>query len=151
MGPCLPDARTPCSMGDDRYVLRPVGVVESPLVDAASAPRQGDEGAPDAWLRLDETMLPAIRDLEVGEEVLVVTWLDRAARDVLAVHPRDDPDRPVRGVFSTRSADRPNPIGLHPVRIRAVEGSRVLVSCLDALDGTPVLDIKPVLGPVADR
>lgn len=138
-------------MGEAGYEVVPVGWVESPLVDRESAPKQGDEGAPEAWLAFREDVAAAVGDLAVGAEVLVVTWLDRARRDVLAVHPRDDLDRPVVGVFSTRSADRPNPIGLHRVRVLVIDGSRVRVSGLEALDGTPVLDVKPVLGPVSER
>jgi tRNA-Thr(GGU) m(6)t(6)A37 methyltransferase TsaA len=129
----------------------PVGWVESALVDPAAAPKQGDEGGPEAWLVFRPDIGPALRDLTVGAEVLVLTWLDRARRDVLLVHPRDDPAAPERGVFSTRSADRPNPIGLHPVRVLGVDGTRIRVSPLEAVHGTPVLDVKPVLGPVAGR
>ncbi len=127
------------------YVLRPVGRVESPLVDVERAPRQGDEGAPDAWLVFDPTRTDAVQGLEVGTEVLLLTWLDRARRGVLTVHPRGDTSRPRQGVFSTRSPDRPNPIGLHRVEILRIDGGRVLVSNLEAVDGTPVLDVKPVL------
>jgi tRNA-Thr(GGU) m(6)t(6)A37 methyltransferase TsaA len=133
------------------YVVRPIGWVESPLRDPGAAPKQGDEGAPDAWVRLEPAILDAARDLDVGSEVIVLTWLDRADRTVLSVHPRDDPSRPMRGVFSTRSADRPNPIGLHRVRILAVDGTRVRVGDLEAVDGTPVVDIKPVLGTADER
>ncbi|MGC5311704.1 tRNA (N6-threonylcarbamoyladenosine(37)-N6)-methyltransferase TrmO [Micromonospora zamorensis] len=136
---------------DDTYLLRPVGWVTSPLTDAASAPRQGDEGAPAAWLIFDARVERALRDLRVGAEVLVLTWLDRARRDVLAVHPRGDESRPETGVFSTRSPHRPNPIGLHRVRVLTVDGLRVQVADLEALDGTPVLDVKPVLGAVDER
>jgi tRNA-Thr(GGU) m(6)t(6)A37 methyltransferase TsaA len=129
----------------------PVGWVESPLVDPVAAPKQGDEGGPEAWLVFRPDVGSALRDLAVGAEILVLTWLDRARRDVLLVHPRDDPVAPERGVFSTRSADRPNPIGLHPVRVLGVDGTRVRVGPLEALHGTPVLDVKPVLGPVAGR
>jgi tRNA-Thr(GGU) m(6)t(6)A37 methyltransferase TsaA len=133
------------------YVVRPIGWVESPLVDRDVAPRQGDEGAPDAWVALDPAMQPAMRDLEVGSEVIVLTWLDRGDRDALVVHPRGEQDRAPLGVFSTRSQDRPNPIGLHAVQILAIDGTRIRVRNLEALDRTPVLDIKPVLGPVAER
>jgi tRNA-Thr(GGU) m(6)t(6)A37 methyltransferase TsaA len=127
--------------------LEPVGLVQSPLTDPADAPRQGFEGAPDAELVLDPNVLEALDGIEPGARVIVLTWLDRARRDVLRVHPRDDPSNPMRGVFSTRSADRPNPIGLHEVEVLAIEGNRVRVSGLEAVDGTPVLDLKPVLGP----
>jgi tRNA-Thr(GGU) m(6)t(6)A37 methyltransferase TsaA len=129
----------------------PVGWVESALVDPAAAPKQGDEGGPEAWLVFRPDIGSALRDLAVGAEILVLTWLDRARRDVLLVHPRDDPAVPERGVFSTRSADRPNPIGLHPVRVLGVDGTRIRVGPLEAVHGTPVLDVKPVLGPVAGR
>jgi tRNA-Thr(GGU) m(6)t(6)A37 methyltransferase TsaA len=130
---------------DDGYLVVPVGRVESPLTDPASAPKQGREGAPDAWLVLEPAVLEAARDLQVGDDILVLTWLDRAERDVLAVHPRDDRTRPQQGVFSSRSQDRPNPIGLHRVEIVAIDGARLKVRDLEALDGTPVLDIKPVI------
>lgn len=127
------------------FEVMAVGHVESPLTDLASAPRQADEGAPEAWLVFDPEMLPALADLRAGDEVLVLTWLDRARRDVLAVHPRGDPTRPIEGVFSTRSPHRPNPIGLHRIEIVAIDGPRLQVRSLEALDGTPILDVKPVL------
>src|SRR5689334_15727531 len=129
------------------FELRPIGVVQSQLSDPALAPRQGDEGGPEAILVLDEDMLEAARDLSPGSEVFVLTWLHLARRDVLSVHPRDNPATPLTGVFATRSQDRPNPIGLHRVTIVAVEGTRVRVRDLEAIDGTPVLDVKPVLRP----
>jgi tRNA-Thr(GGU) m(6)t(6)A37 methyltransferase TsaA len=133
------------------FIVQPIGYVESPLIDAATAPRQGDEGAPEAWLVFEPDVSEGLRDLRAGDDVLVLTWLDRARRDVLAVHPRDDPANPEQGVFSTRSADRPNPIGLHRVTIVEVDGLRFRVARLEALDGTPILDVKPVLGRVGDR
>ncbi|MEV4766273.1 tRNA (N6-threonylcarbamoyladenosine(37)-N6)-methyltransferase TrmO [Micromonospora chokoriensis] len=136
---------------DETYLLRPVGRVASPLTDAADAPRQGDEGAPPAWLVFDPQVGPALRDLRAGAELLVLTWLDRARRDVLVVHPRGDQSRPETGVFSTRSPHRPNPIGLHRVRVLGVDGLRVEVADLEALDGTPILDVKPVLGAAGER
>ena len=138
-------------MNDTGYTLRPVGSVESPLTDRDLAPRQGDEGAPQAWLVLDPSMRAAMDGLAVGAEVIVLTWLDRARRDVLRVRPRGDLSRPEQGVFSTRSPDRPNPIGLHRVQIVAIDGTRIAVRNLEALDQTPILDIKPVLGPVDQR
>ena len=138
-------------MTDGPYALQPIGVVESPLTDPGAAPKQGDEGSPDAWLVFEPQYSEGLRDLQPDSEVLVLTWLDRADRDVLAVHPRDDPANPELGVFSTRSADRPNPIGLHRVQIVAIEGTRVRVRNLEALDGTPVLDVKPVLDRRLDR
>jgi tRNA-Thr(GGU) m(6)t(6)A37 methyltransferase TsaA len=128
------------------YEIRPIGVVGSPLVDPASAPKQGVEGSPKAWLAFDPAMADGIRDLAVGDEVFVLTWLHLADRSVLAVHPRDDPRNPLTGVFSTRSSDRPNPIGLHRVRVLAIDGLRVRVADLEAVDGTPIVDVKPVLG-----
>ncbi len=136
---------------EPRFEVVPVGWVESPLTERAQAPRQGDEGAPPAWLAFEAAVAEAIRDIRPGTEVLVLTWLDRARRDVLVTRPRDDPDRPPLGVFSTRSPDRPNPIGLHRVQVVAVEGSRILVHGLEAIDGTPLVDVKPVLGGVAER
>jgi len=138
-------------MPETRYAIHPIGWVESPLVDRNAAPFQGDEGAPDAWVVLDPTMRPAVRDLEVGSEVIVLTWLDRADRETLVVHPRGDPNRSARGVFSTRSQDRPNPIGLHRVQVLAIDDTMIHVRHLEALDRTPVVDIKPVLGPVDER
>jgi tRNA-Thr(GGU) m(6)t(6)A37 methyltransferase TsaA len=138
-------------VAEDEYVVRPVGRVESPLTDPASAPRQGDEGAPDSMIVLDPAVAEAVRDVRAGAELLVLTWLDRASRDVLSVHPRSDPTRPATGVFSTRSPDRPNPIGLHRVTVLSVDGLRLRVGDLEALDGTPVLDLKPVLGDIAER
>ena len=125
--------------------LRAIGTVQSPLSDPALAPRQGDEGGPDALLVFDEDIVEAARDLRPGSEVFVLTWLHLARRDVLSVHPRDNQDNPLTGVFSTRSQDRPNPIGLHRVTVVAVEGTRVRVRDLEAIDGTPVVDVKPVL------
>ena len=125
--------------------LRPIGRVESPLTDPASAPCQGDEGAPEAWIAIEPAFAAALDGLAQGDEVIVLTWLDRADRDVLTVHPRGDTSRPQQGVFATRSPDRPNPIGLHRVRILAIEGGRLRVADLEAVDATPVLDIKPVL------
>src|SRR5215471_10823478 len=113
------------------YEVEPIGWVESPLTDRAQAPRQGDEGAPDAWLVFEPGVAEGLRDIAPGTEILVLTWLDRAARDVLVTRPRDDPARPLTGVFSTRSQDRPNPIGLHRVQIVAAEGLRILVRPLE--------------------
>ncbi len=130
----------------DGYELRAIGRVESTLRDRASAPKQGT-GAPDAWVEFDPRYAEGLGDVEVGVDVLLLTWFDRADRSVLATRPRDDPANPMTGVFSTRSPDRPNPIGLHRVRVLAVDGVRVRVGPLEALDGTPVVDLKPVLDP----
>jgi tRNA-Thr(GGU) m(6)t(6)A37 methyltransferase TsaA len=121
------------------------------LTDRTQAPKQGDEGAPDAWLVFDPAVSEGLRDLRVGTDVIVLTWLDRARRDVLRVHPRGDPRRPETGVFSTRSPDRPNPIGLHRVAILAIDGTRMRVRNLEALDGTPIVDVKPVLDAETER
>ena len=129
------------------FSLRPVGCVESILVSADDAPRQPDEGAPDAWLVFSADFAPALDGLSPGLTILLLTWLDRADRETLAVHPRSDPARPLTGVFATRSPDRPNPIGLHEVRILSIDGPRVHVHALEALDGTPILDVKPLLTP----
>lgn len=129
------------------FLLRPIGWVSSPLVDPAAAPKQGDEGSPEAWLLFDEAVREGLRDLRPRTDVVVLTWLHRARRDLLVVHPRDDPANAQQGVFTTRSADRPNPIGIHQVHIVAIDGTRILVRNLEAVDGTPVVDVKPVLGP----
>jgi tRNA-Thr(GGU) m(6)t(6)A37 methyltransferase TsaA len=139
------------SLSQQRYELQPIGWVESPLVDRAVAPRQGDEGAPDAWLTFDARFSEGLRDLQVGADVILLTWLDRAHRDVLVVHPRGDPANPLQGVFNTRSPDRPNPIGLHRVQILAIQGLRIRVRGLEALDQTPIVDLKPVLDPGCER
>jgi len=133
------------------YVLRPVGRVESTLTDPSDAPRQPDEGAPEAWLVFDDSVAPALEGLTPGTDMLLFTWLDRGDRETLAVHPRGDRSRPLTGVFATRAPDRPNPIGLHTVHVVAVEGNRVHVNHLEALDGTPILDVKPLLGPPPER
>jgi tRNA-Thr(GGU) m(6)t(6)A37 methyltransferase TsaA len=130
----------------DILELKPVGRVDSRLTDKADAPKQGDEGAPDAWLVFERDVLAALEGIRPGARLIVLTWLDRAQRDLLQVHPRDDIANPKQGVFNTRSADRPNPIGLHEVEVIAIEGERVHVRPLEALDGTPIVDVKPVLG-----
>ena len=130
-------------MGD--LELRPIGTVSSALTDPTAAPKQGHEGAPDAVLAIEPEFIEGLADLKPGDRVIVLTWLHRADRDTLAVHPRDDPANPITGVFSTRSADRPNPIGLHETEVLAVEGDRVTVRGLEAVDGTPVVDLKPVI------
>lgn len=127
------------------FELRAIGRVESSLTDPAAAPKQGHEGAPDAWLAIEPPVLAALEGIRPGSRLVVLTWFHRADRDVLRVHPRDDPANPMQGVFNTRSADRPNPIGLHEVEVLAVEGARLRVRPLEAVDGTPVVDLKPVL------
>lgn len=136
---------------DETFVAHPVGRVESTLTELGDAPRQGDEGAPAAVLVIEPDLGDALQGLEVGAHLVVLTWLHRADRGVLRVHPRDEAGRPLTGVFATRSPDRPNPIGLHRVTVLGIEGNRLRVSNLEAVHGTPVLDLKPVLGGVGER
>ena len=132
-------------MNQPRFEVTAIGRVESPLTDPASAPKQGDEGAPDAWLAFEPAVLEGLEGIRAGDEVIILTWLDRARRDVLRVHPRGDVARAQQGVFNTRSEHRPNPIGLHRVEILSIDGGRARVRNLEAVDGTPILDVKPVL------
>jgi tRNA-Thr(GGU) m(6)t(6)A37 methyltransferase TsaA len=132
-------------VADDDFVLKPIGVVRSPLRDRADAPRQANEGAPDAWIVLEPSFADALQGVGVGDELVILTWLHLADREILQVHPRDDETRPLTGVFATRSSDRPNPIGLHQVTVLGIDGLSVRVGQLEAIDGTPVVDIKPVL------
>ena len=132
-------------MPEADLTLRPIGRVESPLTEPSEAPKQGFEGGPDAGLVLEPSVLEALDGIQPGDRLIVLTWLDRADRATLKVHPRDDAANPLRGVFGTRSADRPNPIGLHEVEVLEIDGERVSVSDLEAVDGTPVLDLKPVI------
>ncbi|MFB7292991.1 tRNA (N6-threonylcarbamoyladenosine(37)-N6)-methyltransferase TrmO [Actinacidiphila glaucinigra] len=136
---------------ESEYVLRAVGYVESPLRSRDEAPKQGDEGSPEAWLVFEPGVARALRGLRAGMDVVVLTWLDRTRRDVLEVRPRGDRERPLTGVFATRSPDRPNPVGLHRVRVVEADGLRLRVRDLEALDGTPVLDVKLVLERPGDR
>jgi tRNA-Thr(GGU) m(6)t(6)A37 methyltransferase TsaA len=126
-------------------VLRPVGVISSVLMARSDAPKQGSEGAPDAWLEVEPWAAEGLLGLVEGDEVIVITWLHQARRDVFQVHPRSDKRNPLAGVFATRSPDRPNPLGLHPVVIRAIDGHRLLIGPIEAIDGTPVVDVKPML------
>ncbi|MFI5695055.1 tRNA (N6-threonylcarbamoyladenosine(37)-N6)-methyltransferase TrmO [Kribbella sp. NPDC051586] len=135
----------------EAFVMQPIARVESSLRELADAPRQGDEGAPDAWVVFDKSVREALADVKVGDEVILISWFDRADRAVQKVHPRSDPTRPPTGVFSTRSPDRPNPLGLHRVTVLAVDNLRLHVNNLEALHGTPIVDVKPVLGDVSDR
>ena len=127
------------------YSLRPVGFIRSELRDLKEAPRQGSEGAPDAWLDVDPAFARAVSSISAGDQLIVITWLDRGDRSVLETHPRNDPTIPLTGVFSTRSPDRPNPLGLHRVTVREVRGLRLQVGPIEAIDGTPVVDIKPAI------
>ena len=129
------------------FDIKPVGKVSSSLKTLDAAPRQADEGAPEAWLIFEPAAVEGLRNIEPGDELILITWLDRARRDVLSVHPRGDVSRPAEGVFSTRSPHRPNPLGLHEVTVTAIEGGRVRVRSLEAIDGTPIVDVKPVLSP----
>lgn len=138
-------------MSTDEHRIRPIGYVRSPLESRDQAPRQGNEGAPDAWLELDEAVVDGLDGIAAGQEIIVLTWLHQARRDVLKLHPRDDATLPLSGVFATRSPDRPNPIGLHRVRVLAVAHGRLEVGPLEAIDGTPIVDIKPVLPGVGDH
>jgi tRNA-Thr(GGU) m(6)t(6)A37 methyltransferase TsaA len=125
--------------------LRSIGTIRSALRDPADAPRQGSEGAPDAWLEVEPAFARALTGIAPGDDVLVITWLHRADRDVLETHPRNDPATPLTGVFATRSPDRPNPLGLHRVTVRDVAGTRLRIGPIEAIDGTPVVDVKAVL------
>jgi tRNA-Thr(GGU) m(6)t(6)A37 methyltransferase TsaA len=137
-------------MPPTEYPIYPVGVIHSPLKYRDDAPKQGSEGAPDAWLELDAALAPGLDGLTVGSEIIVITWLHQADRAILKVHPRDDTRNPLTGVFATRSSDRPNPLGLHRVTVLEIAGNRVKVGPIEAIDGTPVVDIKPVLVQSAD-
>jgi tRNA-Thr(GGU) m(6)t(6)A37 methyltransferase TsaA len=128
------------------FEMHPIGIVHSTLTDPATAPKQGDEESPQASLDIDPDYAPGLASLAVGDDLLVLTWLHLARRDVLSVHPRGNPDNPQRGVFNTRSPDRPNPIGLHRVQIVAIDGTRIRVRGLEAIDKTPIVDLKSVRG-----
>jgi tRNA-Thr(GGU) m(6)t(6)A37 methyltransferase TsaA len=132
-------------VADDAYVLKPVGVVRSPLLRREDAPRQGSEGAPDAVVVLEPSFADALQGIRVGDQLVLVTWLHEADRSIQQVHPRDEEWRPLTGVFATRSSDRPNPLGLHEVTVHGIDGLEVAVGPLEAIDGTPVVDVKPVL------
>jgi tRNA-Thr(GGU) m(6)t(6)A37 methyltransferase TsaA len=124
------------------YTLQPVGFIHSTLRTREEAPRQGPEGGPDAWLQIEPQFAEALHGLEVGHELIVITWLHEAKRDVLKNHPRSDPSRPLTGVFYTRSPARPNPLGLHPVTVREISGTRLRIGPIEVFDGTPVVDVK---------
>jgi tRNA-Thr(GGU) m(6)t(6)A37 methyltransferase TsaA len=135
------------SDGDDRFQLRPIGYVQSSLRTRAQAPLQGAEGAPEATLQFAPELVVGTTDLRPGQELLVLTWLHLADRTTVRVHPRGNPLNEEEGVFSTRSPDRPNPIGVHRVTVVAIDGGSVRVQNLEAIDGTPIVDVKPVLDP----
>lgn len=129
----------------EEYRLHPVGYIRSTLRAVDEAPRQGAEGAPDAWLEIDGAFARALHGIEAGDDLIVITWLHRANRETLEVHPRDDPRNPITGVFATRSQDRPNPLGLHRVTVREIAGARLRIGPIEVIDGTPVVDVKAVL------
>ena len=130
--------------------LRPIGVIRSKIKNRSEAPMQGSEGAPDAWLEVSSFAAQGLDGLQVGDDIVVITWLHRARRDVLKVHPRSDRSRPLTGVFATRSPDRPNPLGLHRVTVRRIMKNRLRIGPIEAIDGTPVIDIKPMLSNSQD-
>ena len=134
-------------MKKQKAELHAVGVIRSQITNRSQAPRQGSEGAPDVWLEIDKATAEALHGLAAGDEIIIITWLHKARRNVLKVHPRSDPRRPLAGVLATRSPDRPNPLGLHHVTIRKITGTRLRVGPMEAIDGTPVVDIKPILCP----
>lgn len=138
------------AMPESDYVLSPLGFLHSPLKQPEEAPRQGCEGAPDAWLEVHAAVAEGLEGIAVGDEIIVITWLHKAQRAILKVHPRGDETIPLAGVFATRSPDRPNPLGLHRVTVLEITGRRVKVGPIEAIDGTPIVDIKPVLSPSAD-
>jgi tRNA-Thr(GGU) m(6)t(6)A37 methyltransferase TsaA len=131
----------------NQFSVRPIGHIRSTLRSVSAAPRQGAEGAPDAWLEVDDKFVRALRGLAAGDDILIITWLHRARRDVLEVHPRNEPSNPLAGVFVTRSPHRPNPIGLHRVTVHDIDGTRLRIGPIEAIDGTPVIDVKAVLDP----
>lgn len=135
---------------ESHYELHPIGIVRSPLTDLEDAPKQGDEGAPEAWLEIMDFVAPGLAGLAVGDQLVVLTWLHKAQRDALQVHPRGNPEAPLTGVFTTRSPNRPNPLGLHQVTLLEIAGQRLRVAPLEAIDGTPIVDIKSVLTPIID-
>ena len=136
-------------MLENQYVLYPIGFLQSPLKELGDAPNQGREGAPDAWLEVNAKVSAGLEGIAVGDELIVITWLHLAQRDILKTHPRGDETMPLAGVFATRSPDRPNPLGLHRVTVLSIAGKRVQVGPIEAIDGTPVVDIKPVLSQSA--
>lgn len=138
-------ARSKSSAGRNRLELKPIGVIRSVLKERSKAPKQGSEGAPDAWIEVYPGVTHAMDGLAFGDEIIILTWFHRAHREVLKVHPRSDPERRLTGVFATRSPDRPNPIGLHEVTVRKVAKNRLRVGPIEAIDGTPVIDIKPIV------
>jgi tRNA-Thr(GGU) m(6)t(6)A37 methyltransferase TsaA len=138
-------------MDKTTFTITPIGILHSELVNRDEAPRQGYEGAPDAWIELSPSVADGLLGMKPGDEIIVITWLDRSQRDTLQVHPERRPDNPLTGVFATRSPDRPNPIGLHRVNVLEISGLRLKVGPIEAVDGTPVIDMKAVLSRSDDR
>jgi tRNA-Thr(GGU) m(6)t(6)A37 methyltransferase TsaA len=134
----------------NNFYLQPVGFIQSTIISREQAPRQGYEGAPDAWIVIENNVIEALHGLAVGDDIILITWFHKSKRDVLQVHPRGDINNPITGVFATRSPDRPNPLGLHRVTILEIKGNKLKVGPLEAIDGTPVVDIKPVLDASRD-
>jgi tRNA-Thr(GGU) m(6)t(6)A37 methyltransferase TsaA len=132
-------------MPENEYSLYPIGFIRSPLKRREEAPKQGNEGAPDAWLELNPAVAEGLDGIVVGDKMIIITWFHRSQRNILKTHPRNDKSIPLAGVFATRSPDRPNPLGLHPVTVLEIEGNRLKVGPIEAIEGTPVVDIKPVL------
>jgi tRNA-Thr(GGU) m(6)t(6)A37 methyltransferase TsaA len=132
-------------MLEDEYSLYPIGFIHSPLKRREEAPKQGNEGAPDAWLELNPAVAEGLDGIAVGDKIVIITWFHRSQRNILKTHPRNDKRIPLTGVFATRSPDRPNPLGLHPVTVLEIKGNRLKVGPIEAIEGTPVVDIKPVL------
>ncbi len=133
-------------MSENVMTLTPIGVLRSPLTDWDTAPSQGSEGTPDAWLEVNAAVAEGLDGIAAGAEVIVITWLHQSHHNVLKLHPRRDERLPLTGVVATRSPDRPNPLGLHRVTVRAIEGTRLRIGPIEAINGTPVVDIKPVYG-----
>lgn len=128
-----------------KYSLKPIGFIQSSIKDRADAPKQGYKGAPDAWVEMNKEFVEGLDGINVGQEIILITWLHQSQRNVLKVHPQSNPENPLKGVFATRSPDRPNPLGLHRVRVLEIAGNRIKMGPLEAIDQTPVVDIKPVL------
>ncbi len=138
-------------MPQTEYMLHPIGFIQSSLKDRTEAPRQGNEGAPDAWLEVNSAVAEGFEGIVVGDEIIVITWFHQSRRDVLKLHPRGDPSNPLTGVFATRSPDRPNPLGLHRVTVSEIRGNRLRIGPIEAIDGTPVVDLKPMLPETVDN
>jgi tRNA-Thr(GGU) m(6)t(6)A37 methyltransferase TsaA len=137
-------------MPDQEYLIHPIGVIQSALKDRHAAPRQGSEGAPDAWIEVNSALATGLDSIQAGDALIVITWFHESRRDVLKLHPRGDSNNPLAGVFATRSPDRPNPLGLHRVTVLEIARHRLKVGPIEAIDGTPVVDLKPVLHDVND-